>query len=94
MGKIYNASIEDEVYYAQLIDDVDFKDRSVLSIICNRNFAELMSEEDPKAENLIMKMWKGKFSTCCDGNVLGYSNMIEIFTNNNKPSEDPSASFM
>lgn len=53
-----------------------------------------MSEEDPKAENLIMKMWKGKFSTCCDGNVLGYSNMIEIFTNNNKPSEDPSASFM
>lgn len=53
-----------------------------------------MSEDDPKAENLIMKMWRGKFSTSCDGNIFGYSNIIGIVTNSSTPAADPNATFM
>lgn len=77
-----------------MVDDVDFSERSVLNIVCSRKFAELMSEDDPKAENLIMKMWRGKFSTSCDGNIFGYSNIIGIVTNSSTPAADPNATFM
>ena len=77
-----------------LIEDTDFTGRSVLNIICSRKFAELMSDEDPKAENLIIKMWKGKFSTSCDGNVFGYSNVLEILTKTSPPAENPEAGLM
>jgi|LauGreDrversion4_2_1035121.scaffolds.fasta_scaffold63014_4 hypothetical protein len=39
--------------------NADFTGRSILNIICAQNFAELMSAEDPKAEELIMRMWNG-----------------------------------
>lgn len=57
LGKVFNAKIEDEAFYQRLIEDMDFNGRTVLNIICNRGFGPLMSEEDPKAENLIMNMW-------------------------------------
>lgn len=94
LGQIYNAQIEDEDYYQKLIEDVDFTGRSVLNIICSRGFAELMSEEDPKAENLIQKMWTGKDSTHCDGNIFGYSNIISILLGNINSTPNPSAEFM
>jgi len=37
-----------------------------------------MHDDDPKAESLIMSMWKGKESTDCDGNLFGYSNLATI----------------
>ena len=37
-----------------------------------------MSEEDPKAENIIRNIWHGKESTRCDGNIYGYSNLTHI----------------
>jgi hypothetical protein len=37
-----------------------------------------MSEEDPKAEDLIMDMWMGEETTKCDGNISGYCNLMYI----------------
>lgn len=39
-----------------------------------------MSEEDPKAENLMFKLWVGKEATRCDGNLFGYSSMAHVIT--------------
>lgn len=38
LGKVYNAKIEDEVYYESLIMDKDFNGRTVLKIICQKKF--------------------------------------------------------
>ena len=35
LGKVFNAKIEDESFYKSLIEDADFRSRTVLSIICN-----------------------------------------------------------
>ena len=37
-----------------------------------------MDENDPKAENLMNKIWRGNEATNCDGNILGFSNMYNI----------------
>lgn len=37
-----------------------------------------MSEEDPKASNLIRDIWQGEDFTKCDGNIFGYSNISHI----------------
>lgn len=37
-----------------------------------------MSEEDPKASNLIRDIWQGEEFTRCDGNIFGYSNIAAI----------------
>lgn len=37
-----------------------------------------MSEEDPKAENLIQSVWHGSESTKCDGSIFGYSNLMHM----------------
>jgi hypothetical protein len=34
-----------------------------------------MDEDDPKAENLMNKIWKGKESANCDGSMKGYSSL-------------------
>ena len=47
-----------------------------------------MSEEDPKAINLINSIWKGKFSTKCDGNLYGYSRMWFILFQKTKKVTD------
>ena len=76
LGKIYSAKIEDEKFYEKLILGEDFKGRTVLKIITQNGFEPLMDEHDPKAENLMLTIWKGKESTKCDGNILGYSNLV------------------
>lgn len=43
-----------------------------------------MDEEDPKAENLMLKIWNGKESTKCDGNILGYSSLSHIIWSTKK----------
>jgi hypothetical protein len=37
-----------------------------------------MTESDPKAVNLMNKIWYGKESTNCDGNIYGYSNLVNL----------------
>ena len=78
LGKIYNEKIEDEDYYETLIMDTDFSGRTVLSIICYSKLQPLMHEDDPKAENLINNIWKGRESRKCDGSIYGFSNLRHI----------------
>ena len=37
-----------------------------------------MSEEDPKAENLMNNIYVGEGATECDGNIYGYSTFMHI----------------
>lgn len=46
-----------------------------------------MSEEDPKAEDLIMDMWVGAEITKCDGKITGYSNLMYILVQDSKKTE-------
>jgi hypothetical protein len=78
LGKMYSSKIFDEKYYDKLIMDADFKDRTVLKIITANSFELLMTEEDPKAENLMVKLWYGKEATKCDGKIYDYSNLSHI----------------
>jgi hypothetical protein len=38
----------------------DFKGRTVLKTITLNDFEDLMDEEDPKAENIMLMIWHGK----------------------------------
>jgi len=85
LGKIYNDNIEDESYYTDLIMDTDFSNRSVLKIITTCGLEPLLSETDPKAENLINTLYVGKEANMCDGSLSGYSNFLHIL--NTSPKE-------
>jgi hypothetical protein len=78
LGKVFNGKIDDEGQYKKLIMDRDFTGRTIINIICYQRFAPLMSEEDPKAEDLIIDMWMGAETTRCDGNISGYCNLMYI----------------
>lgn len=52
-----------------------------------------MSEDDPKAESLIMSMWKGNESTKCDGNIFGFSNLAHILVKKSKKVTDSKTSY-
>jgi hypothetical protein len=75
---MFLSKINDESYYEKLILDVDLKGRTVLKIICVNSFEKLMDESDPKAENLMNKLWKGKEASNCDGNIFGYSSLLHV----------------
>lgn len=93
LGKVFNSKIDEEEYYEKLIEDKDFSNRTVLSIICNNSLNPLMHDSDPKAEDLIMEMWEGKEATRCDGSVFGYSNLAHILFKKSKKVTDPSTSY-
>ena len=90
---MYTAKIEDEKYYEALMMDVDFKDRTILKIITDNHFEKLLSEEDPKGENLMVKLWEGIEATKCDGNIYGYSNLTHIVWTKAKKSGGASSFF-
>jgi len=46
-----------------------------------------MSEDDPKAEDLIMDMWVGAETTRCDGKITGYCNLMYILSQKPKKTE-------
>ena len=58
--------------------DTDSRERTLLKIITTNNFGGLLDEKDPKAENLIDKIWKGKEAGSCDGNIFGYSSLSNV----------------
>ena len=45
-----------------------------------------MHEDDPKAENLINNIWKGRQSEKCNGSIYGYSCLKHII---DSPTEKP-----
>lgn len=57
LGRKYVDKVIDEGQYERLIMTEDFKGRSVLKIIIERHLFELMQESDPKAENLMIKIY-------------------------------------
>ena len=93
LGMIYSSRVEDEEHYKALINDKDFNGRSVLNIICYSKFQPLMSEEDPKASNLIRDIWNGEEFTKCDGNIFGYSNISHVLLTRAKRA-DGNATFL
>ena len=52
-----------------------------------------MSEDDPKAENIIKNLWKGRESSKCDGNIYGYSNLMHIIHNPASNADENSTFF-
>jgi hypothetical protein len=53
-----------------------------------------MYEKDPKAENLMLKIWNGKEATSCDGNIYGYSNLAHILMTKSKKITGNSTSLL
>lgn len=84
--------IENEDYYEQLIMNTDFKGRNIIKIITQNSFEPLMDEDDPKAENLLMMIWRGKEAARCDGDVLGYSNFAHLLRTKVKRASGKSSS--
>jgi hypothetical protein len=37
-----------------------------------------MEEKDPKAERVMMMIWRGKEAAHCDGDIFGYSNLVHV----------------
>ena len=93
LGGIYSSKIDDEEYYKELVFDKDFNGRSVLNIICYSQFQPLMSEDDPKAGNMIRNIWHGEEFTKCDGNMQGYSNMTHILFSKPKHGDETTGFF-
>lgn len=85
---MYSKKIEDEEYYEKLMTSEDFKGRSLMKIITHNEFESLMEEADPKAENLLMTIWRGKQAARCDGDIIGYSNFTHILLTKAKRAKD------
>ena len=90
LGKQYNLKIEDEEQFEKLMMDTDFQNRSVLKIITTCQLESLMSEEDPKAENIMNNIYIGKEATKCDGNIYGISTFMHIIIAKPKKPDDNS----
>ena len=90
---MYSRKIEDEKLYEKMILGIDFKGRTVIKIITMNSYAALMDGEDPKAENIMVKIWHGKESTKCDGNFLGYSNIGHLLLSRTKRVSGKVSSF-
>lgn len=93
LGKMYSVKIEDERFYEALIQDEDFKSRSLIKIITEKGLEPLMDEEDPKAENMMLSIWHGKEATRCDGNISGYSSLTHVLKSTSKKLTGSASSF-
>lgn len=88
LGKMYNSKIDNEEYFRRLLLDTDFQNRTVLKIITSCQLEALMSEEDPKAENVMKKVFIGNEATKCDGSMVGFSNFMHILTTKPKKMDE------
>jgi len=52
-----------------------------------------MSEEDPKAENIMKNVYIGTEATKCDGSIYGYSNFMHIITSKAKKDDKGTMDF-
>jgi hypothetical protein len=46
-----------------------------------------MSDDDPKASNIMMNIYVGTEATKCDGSIYGFSNFVHILTSKPKKSD-------
>ena len=53
LGLVFNSKIEKLEEFEKLINDTDFRNRSVLKIITEQKLEKLMSSDDPKAEQIM-----------------------------------------
>ena len=53
-----------------------------------------MDENDPKAENLMLMVYKGAEAARCDGDIYGYSNLVHILTTKVKKAAGKEVDFM
>jgi hypothetical protein len=60
----------------QIYLDRDFKDRTVLKIITQNRYDQLMKHD--KVDILIEKIWDGKKSYECDGKIQDYSLLSHV----------------
>jgi hypothetical protein len=64
--------------------DRDFRDRPIIKIITENYFERLLHEDDPKGENLLVKLWHGREASKCDGNIYGYSILTNVVMTSGK----------
>jgi hypothetical protein len=81
LGKDYVDKIQDDSKYKELLNDVDFQNRTVLKIITSCRLEPLLSESDPKSENIMNDLFVGNGALMCDGGFSGYSNLYHILEN-------------
>ena len=84
LGKVYNGKIDDDKQYEELIMDTDFQNRTMLKVITSCKFENLMSQDDPKTENIMNNIFIGEDATKCDGNIYGFSTLIHILSSKPK----------
>jgi len=53
LGLVFNSKIDELEEFEMLINDTDFRNRSVLKIITEQKLEKLMSSDDPKAEQIM-----------------------------------------
>ncbi len=53
--------------------DEDIRKRTVLTIITENGFEPLMDENEPKAENMMTRIWYGREQIDCEGGILHFS---------------------
>jgi hypothetical protein len=53
LGQIFNDQTGHEDQFRNLLNDKDFKNRSVLKIITSLQLEQLLSSEDPKSESVM-----------------------------------------
>jgi hypothetical protein len=63
-----------------MILDKDFQNWTLLKIITSCKFRDILSEEDQKGEFFLNKLYLGEQASVCDGNILGYSILMNLLT--------------
>ena len=84
--------IDSEDDFKVYLDDTDFINRPLLKIITENKFAEMLSSEDPKSQNIMNNLFVGSEGSKCDGNIYGYSTFMHVLKS--KPVRDSSHTFM
>ena len=53
-----------------------------------------MQDDDPKAESLLLMIWRGKEAARCDGDIQGYSSLAHILLSRVKKASGKSTTLM
>lgn len=56
--------------------DIDFKDRTVLHLICHNTYVDLLS--DQRVTALLDNLWQGELTSKCDGRLEQYSKLSHM----------------
>ena len=62
-----------DVHVSRIFLDKDFKDRTVLHLICHYGYVPLMTDE--RISMLLDQLWQGKDTYYCDGKTTDFSTL-------------------